>query len=136
LPTSDAAAPSRAEKQTQSTSVLPDLLTLSKHTFSEVAYTFGSANNFCFDIRDADTIRDLTRTARSYIYHVHLVDRLAYDLRTINIKEFISELRGLKSISIPVYPEPFMMSSFATNSVQRAMNLSVARDLVEQLEEG
>lgn len=48
LPTSDAAAPSRAEKQTPSTSVLPDL-------------------------------------------------------RTINIEELISELRGLKSISIPFY---------------------------------
>ena len=136
LPAPGAAAPPRAEKQTQSSSVLPDLLTLLKHTFSEVAYTFGSANNFCFDIRDADAIRDLKRTARSYIYHVHLVDRLAYDLRTINIKELIRELRGLKSISIPVYPEPFMMSSFATNSVQREMNLSVARDFVEQLEEG
>lgn len=126
----------RAEQQPRSATVLLNLLTLSKHTFPEVAYTFGSANSFCFDIRDVDAIQALTRTTRSYIYHVHLVDRLSLNLTTINIKELISQFHGLRSVSVPVYPEPFAMVSFTTNAIQRAMSLSVVRDLVEQLEGG
>lgn len=136
LPTSDSVTFSRNDRSTESITVVPDLLVLSRMTFGEVAHTFYSANRFCFDIRGAHAIQGQMGTAKSYIHHIRLEDRLAYDLTAVDIRKFISEFRSLKSISILAYPEPFAMSAFDLNLAQRAMSLSVVRDLVEILEEG
>lgn len=136
LPTSESVTVSRTNRSTESITVVPDLLVLSLMTFGEVAHTFYSANRFCFDIRGTHAIQGQMGTARSYIHHIRLEDRLAYDLTAVDIRKFISEFCSLKSISILAHPEPFAMSTFDLNLAQRAMSLSVVRDLLEQLEEG
>jgi hypothetical protein len=112
------------------------LLTVSPLTFSEVAHTFYRANTFCFDIRDADAIDNQAGTARFYINHIRLVDRLRHDLPTISVGRLVSRFRDLTSISVLTYPEPFATSCFDINLEHRAVNLSMVRGLMEQLEEG
>jgi hypothetical protein len=126
----------KPNEHTQSATVTSDLLIISPLTFSEVAHTFYGANTFCFDIRDADAIDGLAEAARSYINHVRLVDRLRYVLPTICVERLVSGFRNLRSISIPTYPEPFGTSSFDINLEHRAINLSIVRGLMEQLENG
>lgn len=114
--------------------VISQLLILSKSTFAEVADTFYGANTFCFDIRDPDVTKGQAGSAKSYINHIRLVDRLRYCLPVISVETIISGFCRLKSISIPSHPEPFPVSSFDVNLEYRAMNLSVVRDLLEHLE--
>lgn len=116
--------------------VISQLLILSKSTFAEVADTFYSANTFCFDIRDPDVTKGQAGSAKSYINHIRLVDRLRYCLPVISVETIISGFCRLKSISIPSHPEPFTVSSFDVNLEYRAMNLSIVRDLLEHLEMG
>jgi hypothetical protein len=112
------------------------LLMLSPLTFSEVAHTFYRTNTFCFDIRDADAIDNKAGTARFYINHIRLVDRLRHDLPTISVGRLTSRFRDLTSISVLTYPEPFATSCFDINLEHRAVNLTIVRGLMEQLEEG
>jgi hypothetical protein len=126
----------KPNEHTQSATDTSHLLTLSPLTFSEVAHTFYGANTFCFDIRDADAIGGLAEAARSYINHIRLVDRLRYVLPTVCVERLVSGFRNLRSISIPTYPEPFATSSFDINLEHRAINLSIVRGLMEQLEKG
>lgn len=125
-----------SDKQKQSAMIPSYLLVLSPMTFEEVAHIFYGANTFCFDIRDIDVIERQTGSARSYINHIRLVDRLRYGLPTISIANLIGGFRSLETVSIPTYAEPFTVSSFDINLEHRAINLSIVRDLVEHLEEG